>query len=118
MFKFINRMAAIAPIALAAVPLLVLSPAAHAAPAQQVTVSIADLNLSRPADIARFEDRVTTAASAACAASVRNNQTTNIMPHQQCVARARSSAVAQLSASSRRAVMEAVAAQPTALASR
>ncbi|MDI1365041.1 MAG: UrcA family protein [bacterium] len=69
MSKFINRLAAVAALALAATPIVGLA-AAHAAERGQpeVRIQIGDLRLSRPADAAEFMNRVDTAAHQVCAA--------------------------------------------------
>ena len=69
MSKFINRLAAVAALALAATPIVGLT-AAHAAERGQpeVRIQIGDLRLSRPADAAEFMNRVDAAANEVCAA--------------------------------------------------
>lgn len=65
MFKFSSTFAGVATLALAAVPVLALSTAAHAAPAV-VKVSDIDLNSAQGAQI--LEQRINAAARKVCAA--------------------------------------------------
>ncbi len=63
MFDFIAKSAAVASLAIAALPFIALG-SAHA---QTATVRISDLNLSRPAQVQVFNGRVERAASTFCA---------------------------------------------------
>src|ERR1700734_2887464 len=63
MGKLINVMTTIATIAMAAVPLSAVVTVAHAA---EVRIQVADLDLSNPADAARFQERVGHAANRLC----------------------------------------------------
>ena len=64
MIALINKTAAVAGLALAALPFVALG-FAHAAPAP-ATIKIGDLNLSRPADVRIFERRVDRVADRMC----------------------------------------------------
>ncbi len=68
MIALINKTAAVAGLALAALPFVALG-FAHAAPAQ-ATIRIGDLNMSRPADVRIFEQRVDRAADRMCSSYV------------------------------------------------
>jgi len=68
MIALINKTAAVAGLALAALPFVALG-FAHAAPAP-ATIRISDLNLSRPADVRVFEQRVDRVAEHMCASYV------------------------------------------------
>lgn len=59
----INRTANIAMYALAALPFIALAFAAHAAPA---TVKVSDLNMSQPAQVEQYNQRVDHAAHQVC----------------------------------------------------
>jgi UrcA family protein len=63
MGKLISVMTAVATIAMAAVPLSAVVSVAHAA---EVRIPVADLDLSNPADAARFQERVDHAAKRLC----------------------------------------------------
>ncbi|MGC1301882.1 MAG: UrcA family protein [Caulobacteraceae bacterium] len=63
MSKLINVLTTVATLAMAAVPLSAIGTVAHAA---EVRIQVADLDLSNPADAARFQDRVERAAHAFC----------------------------------------------------
>ena len=70
MSKFINRLAAVAALALAATPIVGLT-AAHAAKPQPVArILVGDLTLSRPADAAEFLNRAEQAADQVCATRI------------------------------------------------
>jgi len=64
MSSFANRLAGLATLALAALPIAALTTAAHAAPYR---LPVADLNLASPAGAAKFESRVRMAVNAFCA---------------------------------------------------
>jgi UrcA family protein len=63
MSKLINVLTTVATIAMAAVPLSAIGTVAHAAEAR---IHVADLDLSNPADAARFQVRVDRAARQFC----------------------------------------------------
>jgi UrcA family protein len=68
MSKIVNRIAAIAALALAATPIIGLT-AAHAAEAAPIVrIKVGDLQLSQPADAREFSRRVNIAANRACEA--------------------------------------------------
>ena len=64
MIALINKTTAVAGLALAALPFVALGFAHAATPT--ATIKIADLNLSRPADVRVFEQRVDSAAGKLC----------------------------------------------------
>ena len=64
MIALINKTTAVAGLALAALPFVALG-FAHAAPAP-VAIKVGDLNLSRPADVRIFEQRVDRVADRMC----------------------------------------------------
>ena len=66
MSKFINRLAVVAALALAATPIVGLTAANAAEPAPRIQVG--DLKLSNPGDAAEFVRRTKVAADAVCAA--------------------------------------------------
>jgi UrcA family protein len=68
MSKFINRLAAVAALALAATPIIGLTAAHAAEPVQPVRIQVGDLTLSSPADAAEFMRRAEQAADEVCAA--------------------------------------------------
>lgn len=65
MTKFIRVASAIASLCLAAVPAVAVVTAAHAAPAP-VVIKVSDLNLSRPGDAAKFQNRLKMVTRAFC----------------------------------------------------
>jgi UrcA family protein len=69
MSKFINRLAAVAALALAATPIIGLTAAHAAEPGQPVVrIHVGDLRLSHPAEAFEFVNRVSAAANEVCAA--------------------------------------------------
>ncbi|MET3664731.1 UrcA family protein [Caulobacter sp. 1776] len=69
MSKLVNRIAAIATLVLAATPIIGLSAAHAAEPAQPVArIKVGDLRLSEPTDAREFARRVNIAANRACEA--------------------------------------------------
>jgi UrcA family protein len=70
MSKFINRLATVAALTLAATPIIGLTAAAHASQRVQPAahIQIGDLRLSHPADAAEFNRRAEAAADQFCAA--------------------------------------------------
>ena len=68
MSKFINRLAAVAALALAATPIIGLTAAHAAEPVQPARIQVGDLELSRPSDAAQFMRRAEQAADEVCAA--------------------------------------------------
>lgn len=68
MSKFINRLAAVAALALAATPIIGLTAAHAAEPVQPARIQVGDLELSRPSDAAQFMQRAEQAADEVCAA--------------------------------------------------
>lgn len=68
MSKLVNRIAAVAALALAATPIIGLTAAHAAEPAQPVArILVGDLNLSSPTDARQFEHRANRAADRFCA---------------------------------------------------
>ncbi|MBO9546482.1 UrcA family protein [Caulobacter sp.] len=68
MSKIVNRIAAVAALALAATPIIGLTAAHAAEPAQPVArILVGDLTLSNPADAREFERRATVAGARVCA---------------------------------------------------
>ncbi|HJV43836.1 UrcA family protein [Caulobacter sp.] len=69
MSKIVNRIAAVAALALAATPIIGLTAAHAGEPAQPVArIKVGDLRLSDPADAREFARRVNIAANRACEA--------------------------------------------------
>lgn len=68
MSKIVNRIAAIAALALAATPIIGLTAAHAAEPAPVARIKVGDLTLSDPADAREFARRVNIAANRACEA--------------------------------------------------
>jgi UrcA family protein len=66
MRKFITSLTAVATVTLAAVPALGLLQAAHAETTATATILVGDLNLSDPAQAARFNARVEDQGAALC----------------------------------------------------
>jgi UrcA family protein len=68
MSKIVNRIAAVAALALAATPIIGLTAAHAAEPAQPVArIAVGDLTLSNPADAREFERRAVLAGARVCA---------------------------------------------------
>jgi UrcA family protein len=117
MRKFIMSLTTVASLSLAAVPVLGLTQAANAAERDpSVTVSLADLNLSNPAQAAVFKARVQEAGETVCRAKVRNNDLQ--MSFGQCVIAAHRDVEHQLSAGQRKALSFAARASSTQVAAR
>lgn len=68
MSKFINRLAAVAALALAATPIIGLTAAHAAEPGYPVRIQVGDLTLSHPSDAAEFLRRAEQAADQVCTA--------------------------------------------------
>ena len=68
MTKFINRLAAVAALALAATPIIGLTAAHAAQPASNARIKVGDLRLSNPGDAAEFMRRAEQAADKVCVA--------------------------------------------------
>lgn len=68
MTKLINRLAAVAALALAATPIIGLTAAHAGEPTQAARIQIGDLKLSEPRDAAEFMRRAEKAADKTCAA--------------------------------------------------
>ncbi|MDO8378018.1 UrcA family protein [Phenylobacterium sp.] len=95
MFKLTAKISAVAAIALAALPALALTTAAHAAP---MTLQVGDL--STAAGVAAFEQRLDRLATNVCAA--RSPATgTRIVKTQGCIEAVRAEAMDKLSAAQR-----------------
>jgi UrcA family protein len=69
MTNFTARIAGLATLALAALPMTAIATASHAAPA---TVQVADLNLDTDAGLATFQQRTSTAAQTFCRTNGRS----------------------------------------------
>jgi UrcA family protein len=103
MRKFIMSLTTVASLSLAAVPILGLTQAANAAERDpSVTVSLADLNLSNPAQAAVFKARVQDAGETVCRAKLRNNRLD--MSFGQCVTEAHRDVERQLTSTQRKAL--------------
>ena len=72
MIKVLEAVSTLGALVMAATPLLAVSSLAHAQEAtlQPQTIQVADLDLNRPADVARFNVRVDQAAARMCASRV------------------------------------------------
>lgn len=92
MSKFANRLAAVATLALAALPITALTTAAHAA---EYRVPVADLNLATAAGAAKFDARLQMATNALCGAQRQ------IAVRNSCKAGVRAEAMEQLSTQQR-----------------
>lgn len=66
MSKILNTLSAIGALAMAATPLVAIGGVAHAADYQPVHIQVADLDLSRTADVSSFRQRVDVAAKRMC----------------------------------------------------
>ena len=67
MTKVLNTISAIGALVMAATPLLAICGVARAQDVQAQRIQVADLDLSRPSDVARFDARVNVAAGRMCA---------------------------------------------------
>ncbi|OYX05706.1 MAG: UrcA family protein [Caulobacter vibrioides] len=103
MRKFIMSLTTVATLSLAAVPVLGLTQAANAGEREPtVTISVADLDLSNPAQASVFKARVQQAGETICRAKLRNNSLD--MAFGQCVSEVHRDAARQLSTSQRQAL--------------
>ena len=100
MTKVLSTISAIGALLMAATPLVAAAGFAHADELQPQHIQVADLNLDRPADMARFYARVDAAAermcptsggmviSSGCRAAVREEAVQNLAALRQANARA------------------------------
>lgn len=95
MYKLTHTVSAIASLALAALPLLALTTAAHAAP---LSVSVGDL--STAAGVAAFEQRIDTVAGRVCQAQAQGVGT-RMVNTRGCRGAVRAEAIDKLSATQR-----------------
>ena len=121
MTKVLSTISAIGAMLMAAIPLVAAAGFAHAEELQPQHIQVADLNLDRPADMARFYARVDDAAgrmcptsggmiiSSGCRAAVREEATQNLATLRRSTAQA---------ASAQAASAQAATAQALALAAR
>ena len=72
MRKFMTTLSTVASLSLAAIPVLGLTQAAHAAE-PVARIAVGDLNLSSPAQAAVFKARIDAGAEALCRAKARSN---------------------------------------------
>lgn len=118
MGKFINRLAAVAALALAATPIIGLT-AAHAGERGQqlVRIQVGDLRLSNPADAAEFVNRVSAAADEVCAARTHAEKLRGLSV-RACVLDFNADVRAELTRDQRTDLRSARRAQPSAFATR
>jgi len=114
MRKFMISLTSIATLTLAAVPLIGLTQAAHAAP---VTVRVGDLNLANPADAAEFETRAADATKRFCRARA-NHERLDLMSRRACAIDVRDEINEKLSDKQRQALASVARATPVAVAAR
>jgi UrcA family protein len=69
MIKVLDAVSAIGALVMAATPLVAIGGVAHAQDIQPQVIQVADLDMSRPADVARFNLRVDQAARRICGAA-------------------------------------------------
>lgn len=80
MTKVLEAVSAIGALVMAATPLVAIGGVAHAQEVQPQVIRVADLDMSRPADVARFDARVGEAAQQMC--SGRGDMTINVSCRQ------------------------------------
>ena len=119
MSKFINRLAAVAALALAATPIVGLASAAHAAERLQapVRIQVGDLRLSRPAEAAEFVNRVEAAANEVCAARTHAEKLRGLSV-RACIIDFNADVRAELTSAQRTDLRAARRAQPSSFATR
>lgn len=107
MRKFIMSLTTVASLSLAAVPILGLTQAANAAEREDgaVSISIADLDLSSPAQAKIFKARVDAASKTVCHAKFRRGELESTI--RACVAGVNLDAEHQLSQKQRKALAQA-----------
>lgn len=113
MRKFIMSLTTVASLSLAAVPILGLTQAANAAELQ-ARIAVGDLNLSNPAEAAAFKARVDQAAQNLCEAKARASS--RDMPFRICLSQVDLEVARQLTATQRKALQVAAAAQSVQVA--
>ena len=111
MTKVLNTISAIGALLMAPTPLVAAAGFAHAEELQPQHIQVADLNLDRPADMARFYARVDDAANRMCPT------TGGMIIDFGCRAAVREEATANL-AKLRQSTAQAVSVQAVALAGR
>jgi UrcA family protein len=92
MIKVLDAVSAIGALVMAATPLLAIGGVAHAQTLQPQAIQVADLDLNSPADMARFDARVSQAANHMC------NDRVDLMARNNCVAAIREEATEKLQA--------------------
>jgi UrcA family protein len=119
MSKFINRLAAVAALALAATPIVGLASAAHAAERVQapVRIQIGDLRLERPYEAAEFVNRVEAAANKTCAARTATEKLRGLSV-RACIVDFNADVRAELTSAQRADLKAARRALPSAFATR
>ena len=117
MRKFFTSLTTVATLTLAAIPALGLLQAAHAAeaPAPVARVSLAGLDLTKPAQAAEFTARLDRAADALCSARTHDTPPAEFTI-TACKVSIRQQAAAQLSQPQRQGLRVALRATPTAMA--
>jgi UrcA family protein len=91
MTRVLDILSAIGALAMAATPLMAITATAHAAELrpQGVSVAVGDLDFARPADVARFDARVNSAANTICQAKgevgLQSWSTCRTAVHQEAV---------------------------------
>jgi UrcA family protein len=113
MRKFMTTLTTVASLSLAAIPVLSLTQAAHAAE-PVARIAVGDLNLSNPAQAAVFKARVEAGAEALCRAKARQN--TLDMSFNNCREAVRREVNIQLSKKQRQDLQFAARAQAVELA--
>ena len=117
MRKFIMSLTTVASLSLAFVPVVGLTQAANAAErdASAVSIPVADLDLSNPAEAKIFKARVDAASKTVCRAKFRSGELQSTI--RFCVVAVNHEAESQLSAKQRRALTQARA-TPVEMAAR
>lgn len=113
MRKFMTTLTTVASLSLAAIPVLGLTQAAHAAE-PVARIAVGDLNLSNPAQAAVFKARVDAGAEALCRAKARQN--TLDMSFNTCREAVRREVNLQLSKTQRQDLQFAARAQAVEMA--
>ena len=118
MSKFINRLAAVAALALAATPIIGLT-AAHAGERAQpaARIRVGDLKLSRPGDAAEFVRRTQVAADQACSARAASERLRGLSV-RACLMDFNADVRAELTSTQRAELKAARRVMPAALATR
>jgi UrcA family protein len=106
--NILNTLSAMGALAMAATPLVAIGSAAHAAETgpRPAYIRVADLDLSRPADVVVFKARVDAAASRFCS---QNMTSTDLATLDSCRAAIRQEAAEKLGSDQRDAMKTAAA---------